>query len=147
MMQDENDEMLLDVPAGPPKPRMGYKAPPEAHQFKKGRSGNPRGRPKGAKGKRQIAEKVLLEKHEVVESDRKVQRTTLELILLTLRNKSFEGSNRAFKDLEKLSAKYDPQPQAKHAGLLVVPGRLTMESWRELFEAKRDPTQYDPDEE
>ena len=146
-MQDENDEMALDVPAGPPKPRTGYKAPPEAHQFKKGRSGNPRGRPKGAKGKRQIAEKVLLEKHEVVESDRKVQRTTLELILLTLRNKSFEGSNRAFKDLEKLSAKYDPQPQTKRAGLLVVPGRLTMESWRELFEAKNDPTQRNEDEE
>ncbi|MBL8882403.1 MAG: hypothetical protein JNL45_05040 [Hyphomicrobium sp.] len=146
-MQDDNDEMAMDVPVGPPKPRRGYKAPPEAHQFKKGRSGNPRGRPKGAKGKRQIAEKVLLEKHEVVEGDRKVQRTTLELILLTLRNKSFEGSNRAFKDLEKLAAKYDPQPQTKRVGLLVVPGRLTMESWRELFEAKNDPTQYDPDEE
>lgn len=146
-MQDDNDEMALDVPVGPPKPRMGYKAPPEAHQFKKGRSGNPRGRPKGAKGKRQIAEKVLLEKHEVVESDRKVQRTTLELILLTLRNKSFEGSNRAFKDLEKLAAKYDPQPQTKRAGLLVVPGRLTMESWRELFESKNDPTQRNEDEE
>lgn len=140
-MQDDNDEMALDVPVGPPKPRMGYKAPPEAHQYKKGKSGNPRGRPKGAKGKRQIAEKVLLEKHEVVEGDRKVQRTTLELILLTLRNKSFEGSNRAFKDLEKLAAKYDPQPQTKRPGLLVVPGRLTMESWRNLFEAKNDPTQ------
>lgn len=147
MMQDDNDEMALDVPVGLPKPRMGYKAPPEAHQFKKGRSGNPRGRPKGAKGKRQIAEKVLLEKHDVVEGDRKVHRTTFELILLTLRNKSFEGNNRAFKDLEKLSAKYDPQPQTKRAGLLVVPGRLTMESWRALFEAKNDPTQRNEDEE
>jgi hypothetical protein len=146
-MQDDSDEMASDVPVGPPKPRMGYKAPPEAHQFKKGRSGNPRGRPKGAKGKRQIAEKVLLEKREVVDGDRKVQRTTLELILLTLRNQSFEGSNRAFKELEKLAAKYDPQPQTKRVGLLVVPGRLTMESWRNLFEAKNDPTQYDPDEE
>lgn len=109
---------------------MGYKAPPEARQFKKGQSGNPRGRPKGAKGKRQIAEKVLLEKHVAVEGDREVQRTTLELILLTLRNKSFKGSNRAFKDLEKLAAKYDPQPQTKRAGVLVVPGRLTMEAWR-----------------
>lgn len=147
MMQDDSEEMALEAPVGPPKPRMGYKAPPEAHQFKKGRSGNPRGRPKGAKGKRQIAEKVLLEKHEVVESDRKVHRTTLELILLTLRNKSFEGSNRAFKDLEKLSVKYDPQPQTKVPGLLVVPGRLTMDSWRALFEAKNDPTQRKEDEE
>lgn len=146
-MQDD-DALQDDRRAiGPPKPRQGYKAPPAQHQFKKGQSGNPRGRPKGAKGKRQIAEKVLLEKHEVVEGNRKIQRTTLELILLTLRNKSFEGSNRAFKDLEKLAAKYDPQPQTKRAGILLVPGRLTLESWSERYEKKNDPTQPDPDEE
>ncbi len=146
-MQDDNAPEDERRAVGPPKPRRGYKAPPAEHQFKKGQSGNLRGRPKGAKGKRQIAERVLLEKHEVVEGDRKVQRTTLELILLTLRNKSFEGSNRAFKDLEKLAAKYDPQPQTQRAGILLVPGRLTMEAWRARFEDKRDPTQYDPDEE
>jgi len=145
MQDDELQEERRAV--GPPKARRGYKAPPAEHQFKKGRSGNPRGRPKGAKGKRQIAEKVLLEKHEAVEGDRKIQRTTLELILLTLRNKSFEGSNRAFKDLEKLAAKYDPQPLTQRAGILLVPGRLTMEAWDARFSEKRDPTQYDPDEE
>lgn len=140
-MQD--DAKLQDErrAVGPPKPRRGYKAPPAEHQFKKGQSGNPRGRPKGSKGKRQDAEKVLLQKHEVVEGDRKVQRTTLELLLLALRKKSFEGSNRAFKDLEKLAAKYDPQPQTQCAGILLVPGRLTMEAWRARFEDKRDPTQ------
>jgi hypothetical protein len=125
----------------------GYKAPPEAHRFSKGQSGNPRGRPKGAKGKKKIAEEVLLEQHEIVEGARRVKRTTLELILLAFRNHAFEGSSRAFKDLEKLAAKFDPQPPAKRAGVLVVPGRLTIESWREWFEEKRDPTQYDPDEE
>lgn len=146
-MQDNNSSEDDGRAVGPPKPRRGYKAPPAEHQFQKGQSGNPSGRPKGAKGKRQIAERVLLEKHEVVERDRKVQRTTLELILLTLRNKSFEGSNRAFKDIEKLAAKYDPQPQTQRAGILLVPGRLTMEAWRARFEDKRDPTQYDPNEE
>lgn len=146
-MQDDDASEDERRAGGQPKPRRGYKAPPAEHQFTKGQSGNPRGRPKGAKGKRQIAERVLLEKLEVAEGDRKVQRTTLELILLTLRNKSFEGSNRAFKELEKFAAKYDPQPQVQRAGILLVPGRLTMESWKERFEDKRDPTQYDPNEE
>lgn len=146
-MQDDDAPEDEKRAMGPLKPRRGYKAPPEEHQFKKGQSGNPSGRPKGAKGKRQIAERVLLETHEVVEGDRKVQRTTLELILLTLRNKSFEGSNRAFKDLEKLAAKYDPQPPTQRAGILLVPGHLTMEEWSARYEAKNDPTQYDPDEE
>ena len=145
MRDDELQEERRAV--GSPTPRRGYKAPPAQHRFKKGQSGNPRGRPKGAKGKRQIPDKVFLEKHEVVEGHRKIQRTTLELILLTLRNKSFEGSNRAFKDLEKLAVKYDPQPLTQRAGILLVPGRLTMEAWDARFSEKRDPTQYGPDEE
>jgi hypothetical protein len=83
----------------------------------------------------------------VTEGGRTVKRTVLELILLAYRNQAFEGSSRAFKDLEKLAEKFDPQPPTKRAGYLVVPGRLTMESWSELYEEKRDPTQYDPDEE
>lgn len=146
-MDEDNGPAEPSIPNGPPLPRVGYKAPPEAHRFSKGRSGNPRGRPKGAMGKKQIAQKVLLEQHEIIEGGRRVKRTALELILLAYRNQAFEGSSRAFKDLEKLAAKFDPQPPAKRAGVLVVPGRLTMESWREVFEEKRDPTQYDPDEE
>lgn len=145
MKQDEEAESSVLV--GPPKPRVGYKVPPEAHRFQKGKSGNPRGRPKGAKDKRLIAEKVLCEKHEVVEGDRTVRLTTLELVLLALLQKAYEGNTRAIKIVDKLSAKFDPQPPARRAGVLIVPGRLTMEAWRERFEDKRDPTQYDPDEE
>lgn len=141
MQNDDMHEPSITVPNGPPKPRTGYKAPPAAHQFKKGKSGNPRGRPKGAKGKRQIVEKVLLERHDVVEHGRKVQYTTLELILIMLRDKSFEGNTPAFKELEKIAAKYVPQLPARRAGYLGVPRRLSMNVWRAIYEDRRDPTQ------
>lgn len=49
------------------------------------------------------------------------------MVLLTLCNNPFEGSNRAFKDLEKLAAKYDPQPRTKRTSTLLVPGLAALE--------------------
>ena len=141
MHDDHDDEANTPFPAGPPKVSAGYNAPPEKHQFQKGKSGNPRGRPKGANGRRRIVERVLLEEHEIVEDGRGMRRTTLELILLALRNKVFEGNNRAFKEWEKIDSDFDPQKLDKAAGVLVVPGRLTKEAWREIFEDKSDPEQ------
>lgn len=138
---EETEQDVSNMPVGPPKPRVGYGSPPVAHQFKPGKSGNPRGRPKNSTSASHIAARVLLESHDLVEGDRKVRRTTLDLLLLALRNKAFEGNPRAFRELEKLAAKFHLEPPKKPPGFLVVPGRLTMESWRELYEDKRDPTQ------
>ena len=98
-MQDNLEEQGAAVPSGPVIPRPGYKSPPVAHRFKAGKSGNPRGRPRGSKGNRKIAEKVLLEEHDIREGDRNVRRTTIELLVLALRNEAFEGNTRAFKDI------------------------------------------------
>ena len=136
MHDDHEDEANAPFPAGPPKVSAGYKAPPDKHQFQKGKSGNPRGRPKGANGRRRIVERVLLEEHDIVEDGREMRRTTLELILLALRNKAFEGNNRAFNEWEKIDSDYDPPQSDKPEGVLVVPGRLTKESWVELFSPK-----------
>ena len=141
MHDDSNDDQEGVPPVGPPRPCVGYKMPPEPTRFKKGQSGNPKGRPKNATDKRAIAKKVLLEEHEIVEGDRKVRYSTLELALIALRNRAFEGNNRAFKAFERLDADYDPQKPAIKSGRLVVPGRLTKAAWVKLFSPPNDPTQ------
>ncbi len=142
MSEDHDNDDFATQPAEPkttsPEPRPGYKIPPHKHRFKKGVSGNPRGRPKGARGNRKIAEKVLLEQHEVVEAGEIHMRTTLELVLLSLCQLAYKGNTRSAKTLQAIEDKYDPPEPDRKAGLLVVPGRLTQEAWNELY-APKDP--------
>ena len=136
-MQSDDEQKIDDhgYDGSPCEPRVGYKVPPKEHEFKKGKSGNPKGRPKGKQSNAKIAQKVLWETNVVSDSDRTKTRTTIELILLTLRQLAFAGNNRAFKLMNKLAAEYDPQKPKNPAGRLVVPGRLTPESWEQSFGA------------
>ena len=136
-MQSDDEQKIDDhgYDGSPCEPRVGYKVPPKEHEFKKGKSGNPKGRPKGAQGKAKAARKVLWEQHTVRENNRRVTRTTIELVVLTLRQLAFAGNHRAFKVMQQLEADYDPQKPKNRAGLLVVPGRLTPESWEQQFGA------------
>lgn len=53
----ENGSAPGDAPGG--EARVGYCRPPAAHQFKPGRSGNPKGRPKGSRNLATIISEML----------------------------------------------------------------------------------------
>ena len=67
----------------PAHEKASHPGPPMCRRFKE--SGNPKGRPKGAKNRKTIVKTVADEMHSVTESGTRRRRSTLELVLLRLR--------------------------------------------------------------
>jgi len=102
--------------------------PPRKTQFTE--SGNPKGRPPGSKNRKTIVKKVAREKHMVTEDGKKVRRTTLELVLIRLRNMALEGkSAQAVAEFNKWLEKLEPSSPEQKVGLLVVPAEISAEEW------------------
>lgn len=117
---------------------VGFKCPPKLHRFRKGKSGNPNGRPKKVRSRNRIVRRVLLEKRKVdlTGKGRPLQWSTIEIVVLRLRQLSLEGSPRAFKTYSDLEARFGPQEQSKPCGVVVIPTVESLEDWMRLFGPK-----------
>lgn len=78
---------------------VGYRKPPRKTQFKKGRSGNPLGRPRGAKNATTILKKALLEEVTATVNGRKRKLSKYEALIIRLVNKGLAGDHRAIEYL------------------------------------------------
>ncbi len=90
--------------SGPPDPvpaaeegedRVGACRPPRATRFRPGQSGNPRGRPKGARGIPGLVARALGERVEAKENGRLRRMTKLEAVVKQLVNRAANGDPRA----------------------------------------------------
>ena len=90
---------------------IGYGKPPAHARFRRGQSGNPKGRPKGRKELPDILSKVINETVTVVENGRRKSITKLEAIVKQLVNKAAAGDTRATKLLVELIPKSDNPSQ------------------------------------
>jgi len=107
---------------------VGQACPTRRRRFKDSR--NTKGRPVGSKNKKTIVRQVALEKHTVMEGGKKVRHTTLELVLMRLRNMALDGKNtQAVAEFYKWLEKLEPSPQNQNGGLLVVPAEMSEEEW------------------
>jgi hypothetical protein len=75
--------------------RVGNCRPPRAARFRPGQSGNPRGRPRDARGLGALVQKALDEKVEAKENGRRRRITKLEAVVTQLVNRAANGDQRA----------------------------------------------------
>jgi Family of unknown function (DUF5681) len=74
---------------------VGYKKPPQATQFKPGKSGNPKGRPKGAKNFGTVISDELETRIAITENGKRRKISKREAIAKQLVNKAASGDAKA----------------------------------------------------
>lgn len=83
--------------------RVGYRQPPTETQYRKGKSGNPRGRPKGTKNFASALQQLLDGELVVNERGKRVTRSKRDVIAALLINKALGGDLKAAELVMKLS--------------------------------------------
>jgi hypothetical protein len=117
---DTPDEIIkpaekVTLGARPGTERVGFGKPPEATRFKKGVSGNPKGRPKGSLNVATAFMKALREKVVINEHGQRKTVTKLEAALKQLVNKGASGDLRALAQLIDLAKDAEAQQNAPGA--------------------------------
>ena len=95
---------------------IGYRRPPPSGQFKKGASGNPKGRPKGSKNFLTLLDKELAQKIVVNESGRKKSITRLQAMVKRIVSGALQGDQKALLTLVEIlrrSGQFQQPPEAQ----------------------------------
>lgn len=100
------------APIADPDDEVGYCKPPKQHQFKKGgKSPNPKGRPKGAKGLKALVCAAAEAPAEYVLNGKKIKGTRIEVMLHQLSLKGMQADMKAIDKMTQLYGHYGPPSQ------------------------------------
>jgi hypothetical protein len=99
---------------------IGFGKPPKHTQFRKGQSGNPKGRPKGSKNINVLIRKTLEEKVIVKGPGGTRSMSKFEAALMQQANKAASGDPRAFQVVLRLHEKVQEQEPYLNAPEFVV---------------------------
>jgi len=124
-----------DEDSGDKRELKGYGHPPKQHQWPKGKSGNPRGRPKKKRPDYRIGSLLSSVERETVEING-IEMPRREIVLRQLYNKVMKGDLAAMRILFKLWDKFGmlTPPEQKRGGVLVVPLASSYEEWERFAE-------------
>jgi hypothetical protein len=96
-----------------PDHAVGYGKPPKSGQFKKGQSGNPRGRPKGSLDYKSYVKKMLSTRVTVTEDGKRKRVSSLQATLMRLCEKSLKGDMRAIEKVLSLAVDMAAELEAR----------------------------------
>jgi len=91
----ENSDHPADAADEGDQYKVGYGRPPKPHQFPKGRSGNPKGRPKGARGLKTDLKAELTSLVAITENGKTKKITKQQVVLKSLVAKAAKGDTKA----------------------------------------------------
>jgi hypothetical protein len=117
---------------------VGYGRPPKETQFKKGRSGNPGGRPKRPTDAAGIFREILSEPLTIREGESDLKMSAEEAVMYAQVRKAMQGNVSAFDAVLKLARSYGiikeiSESNGRTTGrFLVVPDPVTPEEWDEM---------------
>jgi hypothetical protein len=109
------------------EPMTGYKRPPIKKRFQKGRSGNPRGRPKESRNLVTVLSEVLNQPVTLKQNGKSKQVTKGDALLGVLLNMASKGERQAVDAVINLLGKIErlveqPEAERTNVGVMVVPG-------------------------
>ena len=110
---------------------VGYRRPPKATQFAAGKSGNPKGRPKGSRSA--VLKDTLQQKIAVTENGKTRRIPALEVMLRRLANDAMRSDPNARRLLLSLIDRYSDSPDAKNVTGTVV---ILPSNGREILERR-----------
>ena len=96
---DEHKSSLSTGGEVPEEDGVGFKRPPKSGQFKRGQSGNPKGRPKGRKSAKSLVLGLLSERIPVKTQNGVRKMSKMEALLHKQMEKASRGDDKAFKIL------------------------------------------------
>ncbi len=137
---------------------VGYGKPPRHSRFKKGRSGNAAGRPKGRRRIEQMLLKLAMQACTIRRNGEMEQATALEALFHVIVAQAGKGNAAIAIKLTELLLRVEERAEsravtkafAQPTGVLVVPGMMEIDDWEEA--AAKQQAQYrsavgDPPEE
>ena len=114
----EREDGSGETRPGAANDRVGYRQPPVGTRFRPGQSGNPRGRPKGARNLTTIVAAALSERVAVNENGRRRRISKLDAAVKQLVNRAASGEMRATQLLLALVQANEARPPQQDADRL-----------------------------